>query len=477
MAFNSLPYLAFYLCVLAVSWSLVGLPRLRIIFVLLASYYFYASNNRWLLLLLVGSTQVDFVAAKLIEDTTSKQRKKLLLTVSVIINLSILGFFKYFNFFAGNVAALFSALGLHASWVDLHIFLPVGISFYTFESMSYVMDVYRGDLKAVRSWYRYSFFVAYFPHLIAGPIVRPHDFLPQIDRRPRLSRADLESALLLIFRGMFKKIVIADYLATYANDAFSHPERSSGPFALLAAYCFSFQIYFDFSGYSDIAIGCSRLEGFWLPDNFRRPYSSATITEFWQRWHISLSNWLRDYLYISLGGNRMRSKFGVYRNLMITMLLGGLWHGAAWHFVMWGGLQGLLLVVERFFGIGGAGKPKQHAAATMEPVQRRVKWLPIFITFQLVTLSWILFRAENNHQLWAFFASLGRFGQPFVYTQGMVVAGLMCMIGWLTQIYAETLELRFSRLPVVVKASVYAAIAAMVGIFSNASSKFIYFEF
>jgi alginate O-acetyltransferase complex protein AlgI len=474
MAFNSLRYLTFYLTILALSWALVGLPRVRIWIVLLASYYFYASNNSWLLLLLVASTQVDFIAAKLIEDSRSQARKKQLLAISVVINLSILGFFKYFNFFASNVTSLFAIFGLKASWTDLHIFLPIGISFYTFESMSYVIDVYRGDLPAVRSWYRYSFFVAYFPHLIAGPIVRPHDFLPQIDRRAKLTRPDFEQALLLIFRGMFKKIVLADYIATFANQSFSQPELSTGPFALLGAYCFTFQIYFDFSGYSDIAIGCSRLEGFWLPDNFRRPYSSGSITEFWQRWHISLSTWLRDYLYIPLGGNRMASKFGVYRNLMLTMLLGGLWHGAAWHFVLWGGLQGLLLIVERHFGFGQTAKKGQD---TQRPT--RPSLLAVALTFHAVTLSWILFRAENNAQLWAFFRSLGRWSAVahFPYTRGMIVALVICLLGGLTQRYADELEARFSKLPIIVKAGSYAVVAALVAIFSSVSSKFIYFEF
>ncbi len=468
MAFNSLTYLTFYLSILGLSWALVGLPRLRIWVVLLASYYFYARNNSWLLILLIGSTQVDFVAAKMIEDTDSPRKKKLLVTASIVVNLTILGFFKYFNFFAGNVAALVGLFGVRANWVDLNIVLPVGISFYTFESMAYVIDVYRGELKAIRSWYRYSFFVAYFPHLIAGPIVRPHDFLPQIDRRARLSTADFESALLLVFRWMFKKIVLADFLSVYANEAFGHPDRSNALFALLGAYCFSFEIYFDFSGYSDIAIGCSRLEGFWLPDNFRRPYSSASITEFWQRWHISLSSWLRDYLYIPLGGNRMPTKAGVYRNLILTMLLGGLWHGAAWHFVFWGGLQGLMLVAERHF---------RGPAKKWDEVTAGRRWIAVFVTFQLVTFSWILFRAENNHLLWAFLKGLARGSAPYAYTRGMVVAVGICLFGWVSQIYGEPLERWFARLPLVAKATTYAAVAACVGVMGTTTSTFIYFAF
>jgi D-alanyl-lipoteichoic acid acyltransferase DltB (MBOAT superfamily) len=471
MAFNSVTYLVFYITVLIVSWSLVGLPRTRIWVVLLASLYFYASNNRWLLLLLLAATHVDFIAAKAIEDARTERRRKLFLALSITVNLSVLGFFKYFNFFANTVSDVARIFGVHLDWVELKIFLPIGISFYTFESMSYVIDVYQGKLPALRSWYRFAFFVSYFPHLIAGPIVRPVDFVPQIDRRAQLWRADLESALVLIFRGLFKKIVIADFVAKYANAAFTRPSSLDAWTALLGVYCFAFQIYYDFSGYSDIAIGCSRLEGFWLPDNFRRPYVAASITEFWRRWHISLSLWLRDYLYIPLGGGRMKTKYGVYRNLMITMILGGLWHGAAWHFVAWGTLQGLLLVCERELGVA------KDAPAAARPWPRRL--LASLFTFHLVCFSWILFRAESMRAVVDFLRAFGRFHAVPAFDRGAAAAVAICAVGGLMQFVGEAfdLERRAIELPLVVKAAAYAAVAACVTVFGGSSSQFIYFQF
>jgi alginate O-acetyltransferase complex protein AlgI len=471
MAFNSVTYLVFYITILIVSWSLVGLPRTRIWVVLFASLYFYASNNRWLLLLLLAATQVDYIAAKAIEDARSDRRRKLFLALSITTNLSILGFFKYFNFFANTIADVAGLLGVHLGWVELKIFLPIGISFYTFESMSYVVDVYQGKLRALRSWYRFAFFVAYFPHLIAGPIVRPVDFVPQIDRRAQLWRSDLESALFLIFRGLFKKIVIADFVAKYANEAFRNPAGLNAWSALLGVYCFTFQIYYDFSGYSDIAIGCSRLEGFWLPDNFRRPYVSTSITEFWRRWHISLSSWLRDYLYIPLGGGRMKTKYGVYRNLMITMVLGGLWHGAAWHFVVWGTLQGLLLVIERELGVG------KDARETDRSLGRRL--LAGFVTFHLVCLSWIVFRADSMRTMVQLLAAFGRVHASPVFDRGAVLAFAICASGGLMQFIDERFDLEKMtvRLPLMVKAGAYAAVAAGVTVFGGSTSQFIYFQF
>ena len=459
----------FYLTTLVVSWCLVGLPRLRIWVVLLASLYFYASNNSWLLFLLLGTTQVDFVAAQFIEDAQNQRHKKLFLCLSLTINLLVLGFFKYCNFFAATLVAIADAAGIQLGWTTLHIFLPVGISFYTFESMSYVIDVYQGKIKALRSWYRYSFFVAYFPHLIAGPIIRPVDFLPQIDRRASLKHADFEYGLMLIFRGLLKKIVLGDFLATYAIAAFDKPTDAFT--ALLGVYSFTFEIYFDFSGYSDIAIGCSRLEGFWLPENFNRPYVAQSITEFWRRWHISLSNWLRDYLYIPLGGGRM-SKAGVYRNLMITMTLGGLWHGAAWHFVLWGAFQGVLLVIERQLGV------KSPAPGVKTPLCLG-RLCRILVTFHLVCFSWILFRSESIPRIGEFLLAFTRLSAAPVIEWGMLLAFAICLAGGVTQLLDEQhgLEERFLKLPVPIKVAFYVAVSALVTVLGGVTVPFIYFQF
>lgn len=469
MPFNSLTYLCFYVATLILSWSLAGIPKLRIWVVLFASLYFYGKNNSWLVLLLLLAIQIDYVAAKVIEDAPSQKKRELFLVISVVTNLGILGFFKYFNFFASSFAGAASFLGIKLDWVDLKILLPVGISFYTFESMSYTIDVYQGKLKAIRSWYKYAFFVSYFPHLVAGPIVRPVDFMPQVERRATLKREQLEEGLVLVFRGLAKKIVFADFLAKYANAAFEAPGHLSFVSALLGTYAFTFQIYFDFSGYSDIAIGCSRLEGFWLPDNFRRPYISRTITEFWRRWHISLSSWLRDYLYIPLGGGRMPTRAGVYRNLMITMILGGLWHGAAWHFVLWGTVQGVLLVAEKHFGL----------AEIKEPLATPRSLFRMFVTFHLVCFSWILFRAETMRSLGAYLQAFGRFQRPAELSVGLALVLVVGVGGVVAQWVGERsdVEKKFTRLPIPLKAAVYAAVSIAVTVFGGSSSQFIYFQF
>ena len=471
MAFNSPAYLAFFIVVLLASWACVGLPRVRIWLLLLASYHFYTANNGWLIVLILVSTQIDFVAARRIEDSSSEKTRRRLLLLSVCTNLGILGVFKYFNFFAFSIFEIFQTLGWHLSWVDLNIILPVGISFYTFQSMSYTIDVYRGAISAERSWVRFAFFVAFFPQLVAGPIVRPSDFLPQLDRKPELTYASLEAGLSSIFLGLVKKIVFADTLGRYADLVFDAPGGASMWMALLGSYAFTFQIYFDFSGYTDIAIGCSRLIGYELPPNFRRPYAAANITDFWRRWHISLSAWLRDYLYIPLGGNRGGTIASTYRNLMLTMLLGGLWHGAAWHFVLWGGIQGACLVLERAAGIG---RPRARPPGLVGNLLR------ILVTFHVVVFSWIIFRAESNEGLVGMLAALFRSGPIPVLTPGVLLVIAVVIGGVATQVLGERIDFRqrFTALPLAVKAAAYAGVATAVTVFGSMdATPFIYFQF
>jgi D-alanyl-lipoteichoic acid acyltransferase DltB (MBOAT superfamily) len=471
VAFNSPEYLVFYVAVLGLSWLVFRLPRVRVWLLLLASYYFYASNNHWILILLLISTMIDYLAGIMIEDSRSARSRWGWLVASLCSNLGMLGFFKYFNFFADNVAALGRVFGVHLGWTELNIFLPAGISFYTFESMSYVIDVYRGELRPEHSWPRYACFVAFFPHLIAGPIVRPGVFFPQLDRKTGLERRSFDVGLFLIFQGLFKKVVLADFLATFADAGFDHPAQASALTAVLAAYAFTLQIYFDFAGYTDLAIGCSKLMGIDLPDNFRRPYVSSSITEFWRRWHISLSTWLRDYLYIPLGGNRMRTRFGIERNLMITMLLGGLWHGAAWHFVLWGGLQGIFLVIERRLGIGRGHGAQGWSAG---------RWLGILITFHLTCFSWILFRANDMHAFLEFLRALGRFEAPANVTLGMAAGAAIALGGWAVQVLGERIDIQeaFLRWPLPARTATYAAIGTAVTVLGSQSAKpFIYFQF
>jgi D-alanyl-lipoteichoic acid acyltransferase DltB (MBOAT superfamily) len=471
MLFNSVEYLVFYLSVLAVSWAIFGLPKLRVWVLLLASYYFYASNNHWILGLLLLSTLIDYFAAMMIEDAQGESGRRRWVVASLCMNLGMLGVFKYFNFFASSIAGVASALGYQLSWVDLNILLPAGISFYTFESMSYVIDVYRRELRAERSFPRYACFVAFFPHLIAGPIVRPGVFLRQLNPRTWLDAGSFEVGLFLIFQGLFKKIVLADFLAGFADAGFDRPGEADRWTALVAVYAFTFQIYYDFSGYTDLAIGCSKLMGIDLPDNFARPYVSASITEFWRRWHISLSTWLRDYLYIPLGGNRMRTTWGVDRNLMLTMLLGGLWHGAAWHFVLWGGFQGLLLVIERRLGIGRGDTGV------------RTWWMrgvSVFVTFHLACFSWILFRVTDMTAFVEFLRAFGRDPAASSQTLGQALALALALCGWAVQLLGEHRDIgqMVLRWPLAVKAIGYAAIATLVTVLGSSDAKpFIYFQF
>ena len=473
MLFNSAQYLVFFLIVLSVSWLLAGRAMVRTWFILLASYYFYVSNNHWQILLLLATTTSDYVVCLALMRTDDALRRKLLLAVSLVSNLGMLGFFKYTNFLGASVADFAGLIGMPLDWVDLHIALPVGISFYTFEALSYTIDVYRRKIPAERNWVRLAFLVSFFPHLIAGPIVRAADFFPQIGRRPRLSTEHVERALYLIFTGLVKKIVFADSLAAFADAAFSHPATINSVEAWIGVYAFSFQIYFDFSGYTDLALGSAILLGFHLPANFRRPYAATSITDFWRRWHMTLSAWLRDYLYISLGGNRMKTRLGVYRNLMLTMFIGGLWHGAAWHFAIWGGLHGLLLSVERAVGIHTAAGEQVH----MPPAKRIFR---AFLIFNLVTAVWIPFRAPNVGNLLTLLGVLGSRPQVNDLTVGIMAAALVMAGALATQFIGEFADFkrRFLAAPIAVKAMAYAGCTAMVLIANSGVPKaFIYFQF
>lgn len=385
MQFNTPEYAVFYLAALMVGWLLAGRPIPRTWGLLLASWWFYASNNGWLLLLIIGSTQFDYVAARAIARSSSYHARRVWLAASLGINLGLLGFFKYTDFLGNTVSHLAALVGWKLGWVEMNILLPVGISFYTFEAMSYVIDVYRGQLAPEQRWSRYAFFIAFFPHLIAGPIVRASQFLPQIDARPRLSVAEFERAVVRILGGLVKKMILADTLSVVADRAFSATAPLDTISAWVGVLAFTLQIYFDFSGYTDIALGSARLMGFTLPENFLRPYAAWSITDFWRRWHMSLSTWLRDYVYFPLGGNRDKSKLRVCGNLLTTMLVAGLWHGAAWNFVLWGGLHGILLATERMLGW-------HRATAGAAMLIRRGG------TLMVVALLWVFFRATDMGQ-------------------------------------------------------------------------------
>jgi D-alanyl-lipoteichoic acid acyltransferase DltB (MBOAT superfamily) len=395
LIFNSLQYVAFLSLVLIIYWQLRH--RHQNILLIIGSYLFYAAWDWRFLGLLVISTVTDYLVGISLMARREPRARKALLGVSLVVNLGILGFFKYYDFFADSAAQLLGQLGLSANPAVLGIILPVGISFYTFQTMSYTIDIYRGNLVATRDPLAFAVYVAYFPQLVAGPIERAKRLLPQIVSQRSWSFRSFQRGLALITVGLFKKVVIADGVAGFVDTIFSDPAGQSSLSLLLGVYAFALQIYGDFSGYTDIARGSSALLGIELMENFRQPYLSRSITEFWRRWHISLSDWLRDYLYIPLGGNR-GTRLSTYRNILITMLLGGLWHGASWTFVTWGGLHGLALSIHRLTG-----------RIRKDDTERALAWkdLPaVVFTFHLVGFLWVFFRAESLQSAWEYLSGL-----------------------------------------------------------------------
>src|SRR4051812_2148071 len=397
MVFNSLHFVWFFVVVYAAYRVLPH--RAQNWLPLVASYYFYAAWDWRFLGLLIASTLVDFSCALAIGRSESPARRRALLCLSLGFNLTLLGFFKYFNFFADNLHAMFGALGWQLDFVTVRVLLPIGISFYTFVTMSYVIDVYRREIRPTRDLVDFGVFVAYFPHLVAGPILRASRLLTQIAAPRRISAEQLRDGMWLIAWGFFQKIFVADNLASLANMVFDPAAQPSGINVLLGTYAFAFQIYGDFAGYSNIARGTSKLMGIELIENFRFPYFVRTAPAFWRHWHISLSTWLRDYLYIPLGGSR-GSDAHTYRNLLITMVLGGLWHGAAWTFVLWGVYHGLLLI-----GYRAGTRVRWFDAWVNGPgaLARATSWL---VMFHLTCYGWLIFRARSARQLGTLTASL-----------------------------------------------------------------------
>ena len=362
-------------------------PMARIVYVIAFSLYFYYKSSGIYFLLLVFAAASDFLIARGIYRARFRRTKRWLVVLSVAVNLGMLGYFKYTNFLIDISNQLFGQGFLQFQ----NIFLPVGISFFVFQSMSYTIDIYRGQLKPLSNWLDYLFYLSFFPQLVAGPIVRARDFIPQIRQNPVVvTREMFGTGVFLILTGLFKKAIISDYISlNFVDRIFDDPALYSGMECLAAVYGYALQIYCDFSGYSDMAIGLALLLGFRFPKNFDAPYHSATITEFWRRWHISLSMWLRDYLYISLGGNR-KGRLRTYFNLLVTMVLGGLWHGAAIRFVLWGTLHGVALALHKLWlsVVPGA----KVSGYQMHPLSRLAG---ILVTFHLVCFGWLLFRADS----------------------------------------------------------------------------------
>jgi len=382
MVFTSWAFLKFFVVVL-IGLRLLPTRNLRQLLILIASAYFYAYWKPSYLLILATPSLIDYVCAIKIEDTDDASIRKRWLVFSLITNLGLLGYFKYTNFFLDNISSLTGRSIPH-----LDIVLPIGISFFTFKTLSYTIDVYRREIKTCRSLWQYAMFVAYFPELIAGPIVRASVFLPQMGRSLRLSWPRAVIGLQVILLGVTKKVVIADRLALFADAIFAHPSAYSPLTVLTGVIAYSLQIYCDFSGYSDIAIGVSKIIGFDLPENFDMPYLATSVVDFWKRWHITLSNWLRDYVYFSIGGLR-KNRWNKYRNLLITMFIGGLWHGASWTFVFWGVLHGCGLVVNHWW---------EDRRRTKRIKPSRSIWIKILCwatTYSFVCITWIFFRAQS----------------------------------------------------------------------------------
>ena len=389
MLFCSLQFLVFFAAVFTAYWCMPW-PRARVWLLLGASFYFYASWNHWLAAIIAVSTAADYLIARGLDRWASPARRKLLLAVSLVGNLGLLAYFKYANFFLRSVEDALTAAGDTTSLPVLQVILPIGISFYTFEAINYTVDVYRRKAPAERNLAHFMLFITFFPHLVAGPIVRARDFLPQIRRAKRWDWARIELGVQYALLGLFKKLAVADHLALYADPVFVDPAKFSTEAVWLATLAYALQIYCDFSGYTDMAIGAAHLLGYKLAKNFNMPYLATNVAEFWHRWHISLSTWLRDYLFIPLGGSR-GGRWFVCRNLMLTMVLGGLWHGASWTFVFWGFLHGLLLIVHRTFRAFCESRPTLKAA--LETVAGTM--LRRAVTFLAVALCWVFFRSQS----------------------------------------------------------------------------------
>ncbi len=466
MLFDSWIFAAFALLVFPLYYGLSLRPQNLLL--LAASYVFYGAWDPRFLSLILLSTLLDWFLGKGIARSENPRRRRFFLFLSCAGNLGILGFFKYFGFFSESLRGLFHAMGFEVPALTLEIVLPVGISFYTFQTMSYTIDIYRGTLRPARRFLDFALFVAYFPQLVAGPIERASRLLPQLEKQRSIEARSLREGAWLILFGLFKKAVIADNLGVLVDRAFADGADPSGVTSLLAIYAFAYQIYCDFSGYSDIARGLAKLMGIELCKNFNRPYLARSPKEFWERWHISLSTWLRDYLYIPLGGNR-GGKSATYRNLLLTMLLGGLWHGAAWTFVLWGLYQGLLLIAAR------ALKLRLPLPESLRPLVERI------VMFQFICLGWLIFRAQSLEQILAMLSSIATefrldSSSAALFFQLVSLGGMLWFLEALVRNEDDPLEIRGWQ-GLVGPALVTMLVLALVVLTPPGGRAFLYFQF
>lgn len=470
MIFSSFEFLVFFLIVWIVSTFIKSRVRIYHLFLLAASYYFYMNWNPYFIVLILFTSVLDFYMARKIEKS-NESRKKLLIIFSLISNFGLIFIFKYANFAFSSFNSLFNLVGISYQIPHYNITLPVGISFFTFQSLSYTLDVYRGRLVAEKSMIKFLLFVAYFPQLVAGPIVRAADFLPQLSTYVEINIEKIKSGIKLFILGFFKKLLISDMISPYSDNVFSNIDTVTSYEAWIGILAYTIQIYCDFSGYSDMAIGVARTMGYNFIENFNMPYKSYSITEFWRRWHISLSSWLRDYLYISLGGNR-GSKLKTYGNLMITMLLGGLWHGANWTFVVWGGMHGILLSIHKMWSeFLRRNKIEQFFE---NPIWNAISWL---LTITSVMVSWVFFRAESFAVANKFLVKLVTVHYSEVYYVPQILFLLiLVVIGHIGSKYYFEGE-QFKRSKVEEYALYSTMIILLVLLAPTNTSPFIYFQF
>ncbi|HMJ67931.1 MAG TPA: MBOAT family O-acyltransferase [Cyclobacteriaceae bacterium] len=477
MIFNSYEYVVFFVLVFLIYWFVVNKNlRLQNLFLLAASYLFYGWWDWRFLFLLIFSTLLDFFTGQMIHQSTTQSRKKMWLVISVGVNLGFLGFFKYYNFFAHSFADMLGSMGIQANPASLSLILPIGISFYTFHGLSYVLDIYNGRCKPTNNPIDYSVFVGFFPLLVAGPIERASHLLPQVQQPRIFSPAQATDGLRQILWGVFKKIAIADICAPQVNEIFATYQSQPASVLLLGAVLFAFQIYGDFSGYSDIALGSARLLGFDLLRNFAFPYFSRDIAEFWRRWHISLSSWFKDYLYIPLGGSR-GSRWVAARNTMIIFVVSGFWHGANWTFIAWGFLNGLyflplLLATRNRTNIGIVAEGRLLPSLS--------DLLHMGLTFLLVLVGWIFFRATNISHALGYLGGMTHFDNlwpiPIQYLRPLLFISIMLVVEWFQRTKQHGLEFdQFASRPV--RWAIYFLIILLTLNYFQQNQQFIYFQF
>jgi D-alanyl-lipoteichoic acid acyltransferase DltB (MBOAT superfamily) len=478
MLFNSLAFAAFFPTVFLLYWVIPSRGwKVRNLLLLAASYFFYGLWDWRFLGLLLFSSSLDFALGLAIERAKDSFSRKAWLAVGLVTNLGLLGFFKYFNFFADSFADFLRIFGVQAHPFTLYVVLPVGISFYTFQSLSYTLDVYRGQIKASTKYFSFLTYVAFFPQLVAGPIERASHLLPQFQGARKFSYPQAVEGMRLVLWGLFKKMVVSDLLAGYADATFDDPANANGVAALFGILCFAFRIYGDFSGYTDIARGTAKLLGFELMLNFNRPYFASGLRDFWTRWHISLSTWFREYLYLPLGGNR-KGTFRWIFNILLTFVVSGFWHGANWTFLVWGFLHGAGYLVE--------------FAWTKSTNLRAPRWVAVPLTFATVCVAWVFFRAASVFdalvmlaQSLRAFLTVGEWGEqlaPFVPHPAKALAGGLAVVLMLA---AEALMMRqgmaqrWQQVPQAVRWLSYLGLAALILLFGEFGEpqRFIYFQF